>query len=132
MRLAIWQHCAVTQNLFHQDRLSTKAQKKGHSRETRHCRQMDASSWQCPMSHCPLSHRIFDLKRPPIHLTLWLFPKLKNVLKGLHFGTLVNIQKSVTDMLKTIPVEDFQSCYQKVGTMSPSVCSCPRELFWRG
>ena len=26
---------------------------------------------------------------------------------------LKNIQKSVTDMLKTIPVEDFQRCYQK-------------------
>ena len=39
-----------------------------------------------------------------------LFPKLKNVIKGRHFGTLENIQKSVTDMLKTIPFEDFQRC----------------------
>ncbi|GFU23378.1 DDE_3 domain-containing protein [Trichonephila clavipes] len=30
-----------------------------------------------------------------------LFPKLKNVLKRRHFGTLEDIQKSVTDMLKT-------------------------------
>jgi transposase len=44
---------------------------------------------------------------------IFLFPKLKNVLKGRHFGTLENIQKSVTDMLKTIPVEDFQRCYQQ-------------------
>ena len=85
---------------------------------------MDAPSWQCPMSHCPLHRRIFDPKRhycgsPAPLLTwvqpLWLFhfPKLKNVLKGRHFGTLENFQKSVTDMLKTIPVEDFQRCYQK-------------------
>ena len=33
---------------------------------------------------------------------------------------LKNIQKSATDMLKLLP---------KVGIMSPSVCSCPRELF---
>ena len=39
-----------------------------------------------------------------------MFPKLKNVLKGRHFGTLINIQKSVTNMLKTIPDEDFQLC----------------------
>ena len=43
----------------------------------------------------------------------YLFPKLKNVLKGRLFGTLENTQKSVTGMLKTIPVEDFQRCYQK-------------------
>ena len=43
----------------------------------------------------------------------FLFHKLKNVLKGHHFGTLENIQKNVTDMLRTIPVEDFQRCYQK-------------------
>ena len=42
-----------------------------------------------------------------------IFPKLKNVLKGRHFGTIENIQKSVSDMLKTIPVEDFQHCWQK-------------------
>ena len=38
------------------------------------------------------------------------FVSKKNVLKGRQFGTLENIQKSVTDMLKTIPVEDFQRC----------------------
>ena len=43
----------------------------------------------------------------------FLFPKLKNALKGCHFGSLENIQKSIMDMLKTIPVEDFQHCKQK-------------------
>ena len=42
-----------------------------------------------------------------------LLPKLNNLLKKCHFGTLENIQKSVRDMLKTIPIEDFQRCYQK-------------------
>ena len=77
-----------------------QAQKKGNSRES------------------------FDLKRhscgSPVPLFTWpqpcdffLFPKLKNVLKGRHSRTLENIQNSVKDMLKTIPAEDFQRCYQK-------------------
>jgi hypothetical protein len=35
------------------------------------------------------------------HCDVFLLPKLKNILKGRHFGTLENIQKSLTDMLKT-------------------------------
>jgi len=42
-----------------------------------------------------------------------LFPRLKNHLKGRHFGTLHNIQKSVTDELKGIPAEAFQHCYEQ-------------------
>ena len=93
-----------------------KAQEKGNSHETKHCRQTDAPSWQCPMSHCPLRHRIFHLKKhscsSPAPLFTWPQP-LWHVLKESHFGTLKNIQKSVMDMLKTISVEDFQRCYQK-------------------
>ena len=37
----------------------------------------------------------------------FLFPRLKNHLKGCHFGTLDNIQKSVTSELKGIPAEAF-------------------------
>jgi len=35
----------------------------------------------------------------------FLFPRLKNHLKGRHFGTLDNIQTSVIDELKSIPAE---------------------------
>jgi len=38
----------------------------------------------------------------------FLFSRLKNHLKGRQFGTLDNIQKSVTDELKGIPAEAFQ------------------------
>jgi len=44
---------------------------------------------------------------------IFLFPNLKNFLNGRHFGTLENTQKSVTNILKTIPIKDFQRCYQK-------------------
>ena len=39
--------------------------------------------------------------------------RLKNHLKGRHFSTLDNIQKSVTDELKGIPAEAFQHCYEQ-------------------
>jgi len=43
----------------------------------------------------------------------FLFPRLKNHLKGLHFVTLDNIQNSVTDELKGIQAEAFQHCYEQ-------------------
>ena len=43
----------------------------------------------------------------------FLFPRLKNHLKGSHFGTLDSIQKSVMDKLKGIPAEAFQHCYEQ-------------------
>jgi len=42
----------------------------------------------------------------------FLFPRLKNHLKGRHSGTLDNIQKSATNELKGIPAEAFQHCYK--------------------
>ncbi|GFU92616.1 putative transposase [Trichonephila clavipes] len=44
---------------------------------------------------------------------LFLFPKLKNHLKGHHFGTLENIQTAVTDQLKAIPISKFHQCYEE-------------------
>jgi len=41
------------------------------------------------------------------------FPRLKNHLKGRHFGTLDNIQNCVTDELKGIPAEAFQHWYEQ-------------------
>jgi len=43
----------------------------------------------------------------------FLFPRLKNHLKERHFGTLDNIQKSVTDELKGTPAEAFQYYYEQ-------------------
>jgi len=56
--------------------------------------------------------------QPPYSLDVspcdfFLFPRLKNHLKGRHFGTLDNIQKSVADEPKGIPAETFQHCYKQ-------------------
>lgn len=63
-----------------------------------------------PCHTSSLRHRIFDLKKifpQPLYS-----PYLR--LKGRHFGTLEHIQKSVTDLLKTISVEDFPHIYQRL------------------
>jgi len=56
----------------------------------------------------------------------FLFPRLKNHLKGRHFGTLDNIQKSVTDELTGIPAEAFQHCYEQ---WKQRLCRCVACLF---
>ncbi|GFV97501.1 putative transposase [Trichonephila clavipes] len=43
----------------------------------------------------------------------FLFRKLKNHLKGHHFGTQENIQTAVTDQLKSIPISEFHQCYEE-------------------
>jgi len=43
----------------------------------------------------------------------FLFPKLKFHLKGRHFGTVENIEKTVTDQLKAIAVSDYQRYYEE-------------------
>ncbi|GFU64763.1 uncharacterized protein TNCV_2128371 [Trichonephila clavipes] len=43
----------------------------------------------------------------------FLFPKLKNHLKGHHFGILENIQTAVTDQLKATPISEFHQCYEE-------------------
>jgi hypothetical protein len=53
------------------------------------------------------------IRRISVPVTSFLFPRLKNHLKGRHFGTLDNIQNSVTDELKGIPAEAFQHCYEQ-------------------
>jgi len=51
----------------------------------------------------------------------FLFPWLKNRLKECRFGTLDNIQKSITNKLKGIPAEAFQHCYDQ---WKQCLCRC--------
>ena len=72
--------------------------------------------------------------QPPYSLDLspcdfFLFPRLKNHLRGRHFGILDNIQKSVTDKLKGIPSRSIPALLRTMETTPPSLCSCPKELF---
>jgi hypothetical protein len=66
------------------------------------------------------------VSQPPYSLDLspcdfFLFHWLKNHLKGRHFGTLDNIQMSITDELKGIPAEAFQHYYNNGNNASVTV-----------
>jgi hypothetical protein len=43
----------------------------------------------------------------------FLFQKVKTALKGHHFESTENIQKSVTQVLNDIPQNAFQECYKQ-------------------
>jgi len=43
----------------------------------------------------------------------WLFPKLKIPLKGKRFESREDIMQNATDLLKKIPQEAFQKCFQQ-------------------
>ena len=65
-----------------------------------------------------LSITEFLAKKPPYLRVLnpcdfFLFPSLKKCLKGRHFGTWNNIQKTATDLLKSIPASEFPRCYEE-------------------
>ena len=47
-----------------------------------------------------------------VRATFVLFPKRKFYLKGRHFGTVENTEKTVTDQLKATPVSNLQRCYE--------------------
>ena len=46
--------------------------------------------------------------------TIFLFPKVKMQLEGLHFPDVVEIQKAVTDELKKVQKEEFSAAFQKL------------------
>jgi len=41
----------------------------------------------------------------------WLFPKLKNALKGQRCADLSDIQRNVKMLLRGIPEDSFQDCF---------------------
>jgi len=53
------------------------------------------------------------IRRISVHVTSFYSPGPKNQLKVRHFGSLNNIQKSVTDELKGILAEAFQHYYEQ-------------------
>ena len=47
------------------------------------------------------------------HCDFWLFPKLKNALQGQRFADLYDIQRNVKTLLRGVPENDFQDCFQQ-------------------
>jgi hypothetical protein len=44
----------------------------------------------------------------------FLFPRLKNIMKGACFADVAVIQERVTSVLRSIPKEDFADSFQKL------------------
>jgi len=118
-----------TRNLCHQDKLSIKLfigkSLKDSGKEWHVCNQalntLGCCTTTTPPCHTavsineclaekniPVVPQAYSLDLSPCDF--FLFPRLKNHLKGHHFGTLDNIQKGVTDELKGIPAGAFQHC----------------------
>jgi hypothetical protein len=60
---------------------------------------------------------IMKLDHPPYSPDLarcdfWLFPKLKTALKGHRFSDIADIQGHATNILQSIPEEEFQKCFE--------------------
>jgi histone-lysine N-methyltransferase SETMAR len=63
------------------------------------------------------SKQITVLKHPPYLLELapsdfFLFPKIKEILKGRHFDDIDDIWSNTTAALKAIPENQFQNCFE--------------------
>jgi hypothetical protein len=61
---------------------------------------------------------ILKLDHPPyspgfVPCDFWLFPKLKTALKGHGFSDISDIQGHATTILKSIPEEEFQKCFEQ-------------------
>jgi hypothetical protein len=61
---------------------------------------------------------IMKLDHPPYLPDLalcnfWLFPKLKTTLKDHRFSDIADIQGHATTILKSIPEEEFQKCFEQ-------------------
>jgi len=121
-----------TRNMCHQDKLSIKhfigASLKDSGKGWYVCDQalhalgcctttMPHVTQQSPSMNFWQKKAFLWFLSPPIHRisvpVTSLYSPVKNHLKGRHFGTLDNIQKSVTDELKGIPAEAFQHCYKQ-------------------
>lgn len=59
-----------------------------------------------------------------------LFPKLKLAMKGKQFDTIADIQKTLTEILETIPKNEFEEVLQKNLQPLPVLYWLIRSLFW--
>jgi transposase len=61
---------------------------------------------------------IMKLDHPPyspdlVPYNFWLFPKLKTALKVHRFSDIADIQEHVTNILQSIPEQEFQKCFEQ-------------------
>ena len=55
---------------------------------------------------------IKTVSHPPCDF--WLFPKLKEKLRGCRYETIEEMKEAVTKVIDTLPQEDFHGTFQKL------------------
>jgi histone-lysine N-methyltransferase SETMAR len=63
------------------------------------------------------SKQITVLEHPPYSLDLapsdfFLFPKIKEILKGRHFDDIDNVRSNMTAALNSVSQNKFQNCFE--------------------
>jgi len=58
-----------------------------------------------------LEHPVYSPDLP--HSNFFLFPKIKEILKGRHFDDIDDIRSNTTAALKVIPQNQFQNCFER-------------------
>ena len=56
---------------------------------------------------------IKTVPNPPYSPDFWLFPKLKEKLRGCRYETIEEMKKAVTKVIDTLTQEDFHGTFQK-------------------
>jgi len=98
-------------------------QKESHAGSSKHCHKLDPSSRQCTSPCSVLCSAVFDIQRHYGDATaslpdlapcdFFLFQKTKSAVKGNHFESTEDTQRSVTQALNDIPQTAFQECYKQ-------------------
>ena len=110
-----------------------KSQEKGGTCATRHCTHLDAAPRQRPMSHGSTHQWIFGRKKPPSlpdlsPCDLFSFLRLKNHLKmAQNWYFEERNRRAERYSSRWLP-----PLLRAMETTTSSLCSCPRELVWRG
>jgi len=81
-----------------------------------------------------VKHGIVQLRQPPYSPDLapcdfWLFPKLKNPLKGRRFDDVEEIKRNATKRLLAIPKAEYKECFRKWEDRWKKVVASKGEYF---
>ena len=139
-----------TRNLWHKENCQSnilsgspwKTQEKDGTCATKHCTHLDAAPRQRPMSHGSLSQRIFGRKKhscvssapysPDLSpCDFFLFPRLKKTLERAPFWYFGYYPEECNLRAESYTSRILPALLRIMETTPLSLCSCPRELFWR-
>ena len=90
---------------------------------------MDLASRQCTCTHGNVCEEVLAIKQITVlehpayspdlaPSDFFLFPKIKEILKGRYFDDTDDIRNNTTAALKDIPLNQLQNCFEEIGRAS--------------